>query len=695
MVHPEIIVPGVYNKMVKRILQNKPRWETIAVYGIPLVLGLFFFILYGWMQMSSIYGGDAGEFTTYAYLWGIPHSPGYPLYTFLSGLFIRMLSYGTVAWRAGLLSSVPSAMVIFFLWRLCFRLTRSLFVSTIASVLYGLLGPVWLNAITQEVFGLFSLFAIVWMERYIAWTEEKKVQQLLFLAFWTGLSLTHHQLIILYILPALYLTLWRFEALRKQLFAHWWHILVWGCIGFSPYLYAPFASRFGVAFDQDNAATIDGFIRLVTRVSTGSFRAYANAAPSLIDRALNIFTFFQFSLRDLGYIGCVVVFIGLAAFRKNMRDKYDYLIGCLFSWIFYFFYAGFPSILNYHIGTIERFFIVPYQVLIIFWAIGLSACFQVILRSLKYSMVRMTAVGVLLVILIYSVFPQFQRTSSAFVTLHTDRSMEQLADDLASSAPKNSIVFLYNDTTVFAMNEALFVRHLRQDLHLIRLQNFGLPHYRAYVRRKYPDLYFPAEAVNISTPLIVADFITQNVQKFPIVSDKQVPEISGLWIPNGLLYVYLPDEKAVIDHGELVRANETLWKGFSIPMHLLRYQKELPMLSDILRIYSQQQLNFTIECIVANLPIERIKEELSQSLELAINVVPEQYLRAVSLLISERRCSDAKLLLGVFHDKWGNDRTVLETYDAWGQACGQDPEVDALIQLYRKHFPQKSGSLSQ
>lgn len=675
--------------------QNKPRWETIAVYGIPLILTLLFFIVYAWMQMTSIYGGDAGDLTTNAYLWGIPHPPGYPLYTFLSGLFIRICSFGTVAWRVCFLSSIPSAVTVFFLWRLSFRLTRSYLASTVASVVYGLLGPVWLNAITQEVFGLFSLFTIVWIERFVTWLEEKQVKQLLFLAFWTGLSLTHHQLIVLCIVPAIFLVFSRFRKLRHQMFVNWWKILVCGFVGLLPCLYIPIVSRFSTPFDQENAQTIEGFIRLVTRASYGSFRAYANATPSLIDRALNIFTFFQFSLRDIGIIGCIAIFIGVVVLRKKKRELYEYLIGCLFLWIFYFFYAGFPSILNYHIGTIERFFVVPYQLLILFCAIGLAQSFKWIRSRMMSKLFQIVVKGIVIFALFLLLFPQFQNNARAFITLRTDLSMEQLATDILTSAPKNSIVFLYNDTTLYAMNNALFVRHKRADIHVVRLQLFGLAHYRVYLRKQYPDIYVPPETVDASTPAMVADFIVQNVMKFPILSDKQITEISGLWIPNGLLYAYVPDEKATIDHTAVVEVNTTVWNNFIIPTRLLTYQKELPMLSDVLRIYSQQRLNFVIECLIANMPIERVKDELTHALELAINVVPEQYLRPVTLLISQKQCAYAKELLRMFYQKWGNDKAVLEQYELWSGSCGSDEEVDAKVMLYRKYFPQKSGSLSQ
>ncbi len=37
-------------------------------------------------QSRQIVGGDSGDLITAAYLFGVPHPPGYPLYTFLGWL---------------------------------------------------------------------------------------------------------------------------------------------------------------------------------------------------------------------------------------------------------------------------------------------------------------------------------------------------------------------------------------------------------------------------------------------------------------------------------------------------------------------------------------------------------------------------------------------------------------------------------
>ncbi len=646
--------------------------------------------------MIGLYGGDAGDLVTHAYLFGIPHPPGYPLYTLLSGLISHNIPWNSIEWRVGLMSSLPTALSMFFLWRVIFRISKSILATTLAVISYGLFGPVWLSAITQEVFGVFSLLAVVWVERYSTWIEEKQTKQLLFLSFWTGLSLTHHQLIILCIIPAVFLVISRYRDLVKQALSNWWKIFLCVLIGLLPYLYIPFSARFSTLFTQENASTIEGFFRLVTRASYGSFRATANMTPTIIDRLLNVFTFFQFSLRDLGIVGSFVLFIGVVVLRNKQRGVYDYLLGCLFLWIFYFFYAGFPQLLNYQIGTIERFFVIPYQYFVIFLSVGISWFIDTIReRFLKRPIIAKLGISVFCVFIVYASWPRIQTNIRAFTYLKNDHSMEKLADDLLASAPKNSILFLSEDTTIYTMYDALYVHGLRPDVHFIRPQFLSLPHYRAYIRKAYPDLYVPPEKQGTSTSEVISDFMTRNMQQYPIMSDQPLSWIDGLWLPHGLLYLYFPDKNGTLDYAPLYEINQNLWKQFSLPESLFLYQKELPMLSDVLRVYSQHRVNLANIAVLAHMPLTNILPELQEALRLAVNIVPEYYLSPVILLLKDNRCFDAKEVLAVVYRTWGADKAVLRQYVSWQDACGSDDEVDGIVTLFRKQFPKETDALSK
>lgn len=661
------------------MINFKPRWETIAVYSIPAILSFLFALMYIVMQMNGIYGGDAGDLTTAAYYWGIPHPPGYPLYTFLSGLIIRLLPFGTVAWKACFMSSIPSALSLFFLWRLCYRLTKSSVISTLSSILFGLSGPVWLNSITQEVFGLFSLINIVFLERALVWFDEKKIKQLYFLAFWVGISLTHQHVIFVTYLGMLLFILWRRRDLLILMRNHYRKVVLFVLLGFLPYVYAPITSSLGTVFDMEHAASIEGFIRLVSRASYGTFQATAGGAPLLLNRVLNVYTFFQFIVRDFTLPGVIFIFIGLFSMRKYQENLYDFITVSLFSWIFFFFFAGFSQLLNYHIGTSERFFIVPYQLMIICFAYGMNSFY---VRK-KYSML-IFIIGICL--LIGFLFPQWNRTYQAYRLLRTDKSMEQLAIDVMRSAPENSMIFLFEDTTTYAMYYSYFVQRLRPDIKFIFFRWLGNKHYRSFLRMKYPDIVVP-EPINADYAILLASFVNTNIGKFPLVSDVESNLLSGTWMLNGLLFVYSAKVESNLERTNILQTTTNLWNQFSPPLFLLSYYKEIPMISDVLRVYGQHRSILVRELALSDASFEIIEHELVKALALELNTVPEAYLYPVQILYERNRCNDAKKLLSLFVKKWSYDRSILRQYYKWKLACGNDSDIDPLAKFYEEKFP--------
>src|SRR5690606_34852128 len=52
----------------------------------------------------TVTGEDAGELIVAAYTLGIPHPPGYPLWTMLAHIF-TYLPFGSIAWRVALASA--------------------------------------------------------------------------------------------------------------------------------------------------------------------------------------------------------------------------------------------------------------------------------------------------------------------------------------------------------------------------------------------------------------------------------------------------------------------------------------------------------------------------------------------------------------------------------------------------------------
>src|SRR3989304_10001566 len=90
---------------------------------LPYVWGLFLWFIFLFFQAEGIYGGDSGDMVTAAYLGGVPHPPGYPLYTFL-GWLLTKIPVSTVAFRIGLLSAIPHAATVAAVYVFVYFLTK-------------------------------------------------------------------------------------------------------------------------------------------------------------------------------------------------------------------------------------------------------------------------------------------------------------------------------------------------------------------------------------------------------------------------------------------------------------------------------------------------------------------------------------------------------------------------------------------
>ena len=75
---------------------------------------------------AGIYGGDSGDLVTAAVVRGVPHPPGYPLYTLL-GHILTHVPFGTPAWQVGLLSLMPHAIVVSLVFAIVRRETGKLY----------------------------------------------------------------------------------------------------------------------------------------------------------------------------------------------------------------------------------------------------------------------------------------------------------------------------------------------------------------------------------------------------------------------------------------------------------------------------------------------------------------------------------------------------------------------------------------
>ena len=80
------------------------------------VIFFSFFYLYLHCSCPAVGPEDSGEFSVSAYTLGIPHPPGYPVYTLLAKLWITLIPWANPGYKTNILSGFLSIISIFILY---------------------------------------------------------------------------------------------------------------------------------------------------------------------------------------------------------------------------------------------------------------------------------------------------------------------------------------------------------------------------------------------------------------------------------------------------------------------------------------------------------------------------------------------------------------------------------------------------
>ncbi len=207
-----------------------------------LIAGFIFlisFLLYLKTMAPTTSFWDCGEFIATAYIMGVPHPPGSPLFLLVGRLFSLLPLFGDIGARVNLISTIASALAVMLLYLVIVRLVvmwRGKVVNlTDAVVTYGsaAVGALtfmvtdshWFNAVEAEVYATSTFLTAFTVWLILRWSQsegmssekdEKKshVHYILFLAYLLGLAAGIHLLNLLalpFIALIIYYRKWAFS----------------------------------------------------------------------------------------------------------------------------------------------------------------------------------------------------------------------------------------------------------------------------------------------------------------------------------------------------------------------------------------------------------------------------------------------------------------------------------------------------
>ncbi|KKU88003.1 hypothetical protein A3A64_01360 [Candidatus Gottesmanbacteria bacterium RIFCSPLOWO2_01_FULL_48_11] len=631
---------------------------------VVVFVGFVSFLLFLFFQVTGIFGGDTGDLVTAAYLGGVPHPPGYPLYT-LAGWLLAKLPVSTVVWRLTLLSSLPHAATAALVYWLVRHITKRTIPAVFAALVLVGNYLFFLYSVTPEVFALFDLFVIALIVLLFQWEQTKDRQYIFVASFFFGLSLSHHH-VILFLVPALVYFIYKVSPLRVSLKLSFYKVRplkVLGCflIGLLPYLYLPIAGAGASIINWNRPVDVFSFIRLVSRADYGTFVSSGFYGTLLPQRFVQLKAYGTFLLLDLTLIG---IFFGVLGFWWLWRVKrklfWFFMIALIFLGPLFFFYASFPLVNRFTLGTYERFLLPSYVLMSVIVGIGFWQSIEmvgIIARRLKSPnhMFWMGAVGV--VLMLYPV-TLAGVTLWRFWGIRSDRTAENLAIDILSSVPSEGILLLQRDTPLFTAQYMRYAVGSRPDVTVIHTSRLATADYPKVLARVFPQLALPKETGDT----FAAELVKANRGQTRILTNVPFAVEQGwAWVPRGLVYEFMREKEApaVTD---LIRQNEQLWNRYHDPTAGILSRYDHLMLSDVRDVYAGARLEFG--------------KTLLRAGEGAI--ARTQFEKAIALG-GDTQISDAYTLLGLSHLFAKNCDSALA---AFAKAREANMIVDHLLPLY-------------
>jgi hypothetical protein len=509
---------------------------------------------------------DSGELITAAYTLGVPHPPGYPVYTMLGKLF-TFVPFGSLAWRVNLLSAVCAASAASLTFWLVAGLTASLLAGAVAALLLAFSPIFWWQAVIAEVFQLNLLFAVATIMLVIWWSQTKEFKRLLIFAFVYGLSFSHHHTMLM-LAPGFLSFIW---ATDRTIFWQWKKLLSGFfafALGLIPYAYLPIRSLANPYIDWGDPQNLPNFIQVVTRAQFGSMKL----DPSLPNAAFTLSLLFAQARTYLGwlfdgfvYLGTLVGLIGAAAnYKADRRLFWFFLLLFVCSGPLFVLMSRYPLddpfYYPYCSSMLSRFMLPSLLVFAVWIGYGITA----LLKWAPNRALKLATCYLLLATILLSFSLHYAKA---------DKSRFYYVDDLVRnilmSVKQNGIIFGNSDSSLFSLWYLQGVEGLRPDVKIVS----GTPHKwrAAQLLRRNPALVNvePTEraiAARVdSYPnglAFLADIINTNSGKVPIYIDiNSAPEFAPYFsrlAPAGLIYEILPTDSPKAKLVTVLR-NKGLW----------------------------------------------------------------------------------------------------------------------------------------
>lgn len=464
-----------------------PDHRTLPRLLPPLFLALALLSLYLYTMAPGLTwansGSDGGGLITAAYMGGVAHPTGYPLYLILARAF-QLVPIGTLAYRTNLMSAIAMAVTAVIIYRLVTQslkdqgLDHAWLAGLTAGFAFGLAPLVWSQAVITEVYALQSVLTASILYLFTFQFENLQSRMLDCLrGLSLGLAMGNHVTTAL-LIPLILISGRRnvsdagsrssnlrpaASSLIRQ--------LVWLAIGLLPYLTLPLRALTDPPINWGNPITFKRFWWLVSGELYRSYYLQFN----LVEIWERLQAWASLLVQQFGWLGLAMGILGLVLFYAPSRLYLCTIwLGISYS-LFAITYTSDDSFV----------YLIPVYISFAVW-IGLGVG-NVLGKFPLSSRVVVWGMGVL----IAGYFAFRVPGCIGQVDASTDLRAESFGRQVMAEVPNDALVFVKGDRAIFGLWYFHFALNQRPDLVVIAEELLHFDWYQETLQDAYPGLIVP------------------------------------------------------------------------------------------------------------------------------------------------------------------------------------------------------------
>ena len=466
------------------------------------VLGVFVFIIYLITLAPSVMQIDTGELAAVQATLGIAHPTGYPLFTIIGWLFLKIPLPVTKIFQSNLLAAIfcAGAIVLFFkslgiMFEHTFNTSvpasrekkrkektisavqaillsgfEKYFVLTAATLFIAFNETFWQQSTSVEVYSLQALlFILILLTALKFFTNPAPaLKDYLFLSATVALGFTNHMTTLL-LIPGLIYLFFAKTGFSKEIFKKIFLMaLIFIGVILLGYSYLIIRASQNPELNWGNPFNLENFLRHVTgkQYQVWMFSSIEDAKKQLADYLINLPSVFAYLPLIFSAIGLVQLY------KMNKKIFYFLLITYLFSVLY---------VINYSIHDISSYFLLSNIILVLFAGFGITKVFLYIQNKIQAVYAKYLIIGVI-VVLVFIL--NFGKVNSSGIYIYND-----YARTILNSVPERSIIFSYQwDYFVASSYYFQKVENYRQDVAIIDKELLRRSWYYNQMEKNMPDV---------------------------------------------------------------------------------------------------------------------------------------------------------------------------------------------------------------